>query len=92
MDGHFLNDTPLKLMQQGHMNVDNVLHGDLLNEGSCFTIFTGVASTEDIPPPVLTLDDFKNHLANFFQIDDPLILDMIAFVLSDSAHVCIHHL
>ncbi|XP_791756.3 cholinesterase 1 [Strongylocentrotus purpuratus] len=87
VDGHFLNDTPLKLMQQGHVNVDNVLHGDLLNEGSCFTIFTGFASTEDIPPPVLTLDDFKNHLANFFMIDDPLILDTIVFVLSDSAHI-----
>ncbi|XP_030848931.1 cholinesterase 2-like [Strongylocentrotus purpuratus] len=87
VDGHFLHDTPLKLMQQGHLNVDNVLHGDLLNERFCFTIYGRLASRGYFPPPVLSLDDFKNHLANSFKIDDPLIQDTIVFELSDSAHI-----
>ena len=91
VDGHFLPDTPLNLILQGHLNVDSVLYGDLAVEGTAFAIFGSVASTDDLHPPVLTLEEFKAHVSRFFGIDDPLVLDAIAFVHSDSEHVCRYH-
>ncbi|XP_041468332.1 cholinesterase 1-like [Lytechinus variegatus] len=87
VDGHFFHDTTLNLMKKGHLNVDDVLHGDMLNEGICFFLFIGIATNEDTPPPVITLEEMKNVLASYFKIDDPFIQDMIAFVHSDSEHL-----
>ncbi|XP_030855074.1 acetylcholinesterase-like [Strongylocentrotus purpuratus] len=62
VDGHFLPDKHINLMLKGHINVDNVLRGSLPNEGACFLVFGRLASTEDIPPPVLTVEEFKAQL------------------------------
>ena len=90
VDGHFLPDTTLNLMLQGHLNADNVLHGMLSNEGTCLLVFGRIASTDDIPPPALTLEEFRDQLVRFFKIEDPLVLDTLVFMFSDSTHVCIH--
>ncbi|XP_041468333.1 cholinesterase 1-like [Lytechinus variegatus] len=87
VDGYFLPDKPINLMLQGHLNADNVLHGSLSNEGTCMLVFSGLASTEDKPPPVLSVEEFKAQLLRFFKVPDPLLLDTLAFLYSDDAHI-----
>lgn len=77
-------------MLKGHLNVDTILRGSLPNEGACFLVFGRLASTEDIPPPSLTVEEFKAQLVRFFKVKDPLLLDTLTFMYSDSAHVRIH--
>ena len=81
-DGHFIPDDPNTLVSEGMFNVNDVMNGVALDEGTYFMLMDYGANK-----PTFDLAAYRDMIGRTFETDDSSIIDMIAFIYSTDEQV-----